>query len=150
MPKEMEYEELVVGEELGVREVVPSVDLNVRFLNATEDDNPWYWVDSPFGGPIVHHSAIDGYTMAMAGERHPWPPGFVHSKQVTEFINPARVGKKLIVRARIADKFIKRGRGYVAIEETVQEEGGLEIMRIRMEGMIDDERIREAKRRRGG
>ena len=149
MPKEMEYEELVVGEEIGTMEFMCPVDLNVRYLNALEDDNPWYWVDSPFGGPIVHHSALDGFTMRMAGEKYPWPPGFVHSKQTTELLNPARVGKKLIVETRIADKFIKRGKGYVVVEETVKEEGGLEIMRVRMEGMIDDERIREAKARRG-
>jgi acyl dehydratase len=144
--KPMIYDELVVGEELPTLEMVIDEDLQGRYLVAVQDDNPWYYRDSPWGGPITHHCLLDGSPMAAAMQRYEYPFGWVHAKQETEFINPLPLGKPVRIVSKIVDKYIRRGRGYVVIESLVVDQDGVEIMRSRNYGMIDDERVREAAR----
>jgi hypothetical protein len=142
--KPLIYEEIVIGEELPVLEITPEEDLQGRYLIALEDDNPWYYKESPFGGPIVHHALLDGSPMVAAMQKYEFPFAWVHAKQDTEFINPAPLGKPLCVHSKIIDKYIRRGREYVVIESLIVDQEGVEIMKVRLYGMIGDERIREA------
>lgn len=142
--KPMVYEELEVGEELPTLELVIEDDTQGRYLVAVQDDNPWYYRESPWGSPITHHSTLDGSPMTAAQRRYEYPFGWVHAKQDTEFINPLPLGKPVRVISRIADKYQRRGRGYVVIESLIIDQDGVEIMRLRNYGMIDDERVREA------
>jgi hypothetical protein len=64
----------------------------------------------------------------------------IGAKTEHENINPWRVGKKLITRGRIADKYIKRGLEYVVIESVSVDEDGLEIRRSRDHILLGIER----------
>ena len=143
--KVMAYDELEVGQELATMELVIEEDTQGRYLVAVQDDNPWYHSESPWGAPITHLSALDGSPMwAVVESGLAYPFGWVHAKQETEFIHPLPLGKPVRVTSRIADKYQKRERGYVVIESMITDKNGVEIMRVRNHGMIDDQRVREA------
>ena len=55
----MVFDEMVVGEEFPELKVVFDEELQGRFLVALKEENPWYYSDSPWGGPITYHPLID-------------------------------------------------------------------------------------------
>ena len=142
--KPMVFEQMVVGEELPTLEFTPNEDYQGRYTVCLQDDNPWYYKESPWGGPIAHHAIFDDGPMAAAMQRYEYPFGWLHARQETEFLNPLPLGRPIKVYSKIAEKYVKRGRGYIVVESLVVDAEGREILRSRNHGMIDDERIREA------
>jgi acyl dehydratase len=140
----MAFEKLEVGDVLPEMNVVYDEDMQGRFLAALQEDNPWYYKESPWGGPLTYHPLLDDAPMEAAMHRYQYPFSFVHARQETEFINPLPLGKPVRIISKIVDKYIKRNRGYIVIESLVVDEEGLEIIRARNHAMIDDERVREA------
>jgi len=143
--KLMVYDEMEIGDELPTLDLQYDDDWQGRILVALEDENPWYWKESPWGEPILNTALLDDSPMASANRAYEYPFGFVHSRQETEYYHPVPLGKPVKVITRVADKYRKRGKGYIVIESLVTDEDGVEIMRTRNHAMIDDERIREAK-----
>jgi len=141
---QMSYDQLKPGEELPVVELVVDDDLQGRYVLAVQDESPWYYKDSPWGGPITHPSTLAGSTILAARARYDYPFGWVHARQETEFINPLPLGKRVKVISKIIEKYRKRDKGYIVVESLLVDQDGIEIMRLRQHGMIDDERIREA------
>jgi len=145
-PRVMVYDELEVGEELPTLEFAIAEDLQGRYLMAVQDDNPWYYKESPWGSPVVHVSTLDILPMWAVTYKYEYPFGWVHARQETEFINPVPVGKPLRAVSKIAEKYRRKERGYIVVESLVVDGDGREIMRFRNHGMIDDERIRQARK----
>ena len=142
----MEFDKLEVGETLPEIRVVYDEDMQGRFLAALQEENPWYYSESPWGGPLTYHPLLDDAPMEAAMHRYQYPFSFVHARQETEFINPLPLGKPARITTKIVDKYVKRGKGYVVIESLIVDEDGVEIMRSRNHAMIDDERVAEAKK----
>ena len=140
----MEFDKLQVGDTLPEMEIVYDEDMQGRFLAALQEENPWYYRESPWGGAITYHPLLDDAPMEAAMYRYQYPFSFVHARQETEFINPLPLGKPARVITKIADKYVKRDKGYIVIESLIVDEDGVEIMRTRNHAMIDDERVREA------
>ena len=140
----MEFDKLEIGQEMPEMEVVYDEDMQGRFLAALKEENPWYYAESPWGGPITYHPLLDDAPMEATMFRYQYPFGFVHARQETEFINPLPLGKRAVVKTWVADKYVKRGKGYIVIESLIKDEDGLEIMRTRNHSMIDDDRVKEA------
>jgi len=141
----MEFDKLEVGETLPEMNVVYDEDMQGRFLAALQEENPWYYSESPWGGPLTYHPLLDDAPMEAAMHCYQYPFGFVHARQETEFINPLPLGKPACITTKIADKYVKRGKGYIVIESLIVDEDGVEIMRTRNHAMIDDERVKEAR-----
>ena len=108
--KTMVFEEMVVGEELPELKIVIDEALQGRFLVAIKEENPWYFSNSPWGGPITFHPLIDDSPMVAAMQRYQYPFGFVHAKQETEFINPLPLGKPASITTKVADKYVKEAK----------------------------------------
>ncbi len=140
----MVLKDMKIGEELPEMQVVLDEDTQGRFLAALKEENPWYYRESPWGGPITYHPLIDDAPMEAVMYRYQYPFGFVHALQETEFINPLPLGKPAHIKTKVADKYEKRGKGYIVIESLIVDEDGVEIMRTRNHAMIDDERVTEA------
>ena len=140
----MEFDKLQVEDTLPEMEVVYDEDMQGRFLAALQEENPWYYRESPWGGPITYHPLLDDAPMEAAMYQYQYPFSFVHARQETQFIHPLPLGKLARVITKIADKYIKRDKGYIVIESLIVDEDGVEIMRTRNHAMIDDERVREA------
>jgi hypothetical protein len=140
----MVFKEMKVGEEMPELQVVFDEDMQGRFLAALKEENPWYYRESPWGGPITYHPLIDDAPMEATMYRYQYPFGFVHAQQETEFINPLPLGKPARITTKVADKYVKRGKGYIVIESLVMDEDGVEIMLTRNHAVIDDERVSAA------
>jgi hypothetical protein len=117
----MEFDKLEAGETLPEMEVSYDEDMQGRFLAALQEENHWYYKKSPWGSPLTYHPLLDDAPMEAAMQRYQYPFSFVHARQETEFINPLPLGKPA-------------------------HEDGVEIMRTRNHAMIDDERVKEAKK----
>jgi acyl dehydratase len=71
-------------------------------------------------------------------EKFPSLKAAIWAKSEHEFIKPMKIGSKVFVRGKIADKYIKRGREYVVTEcEAVDENG--EVLLISRETSINVE-----------
>ena len=53
MKKKLDYQNIVVSEELGKKEVLITGEMIQACANAIESKHPWYFEDSPFGGRIA-------------------------------------------------------------------------------------------------
>jgi len=49
----MEFDKLEVGETLPDMAVVYDEDMQGRFLAALQEENHWYYRESPWGGPVM-------------------------------------------------------------------------------------------------
>jgi hypothetical protein len=140
----MDIDKLEPGQELPEMKVAYDEVMQGRFLVALKEENPWYYGESPWGGPITYHPLLDDAPMEAAMHRYQYPFSFVHAKQETEFLNPLPLGKPARIFTKIVDKYVKREKGYIVIESLIVDEDGVQIMRTRNHAMIDDERVREA------
>lgn len=129
--KPLVYEEIMIGEELPVMELVVDEGVQGRYLVAVQDENPWYYKGSPWGGAITHHSTLDGSTIIAVYLKYVYPLSAVHAKQDTEFINPLPLGKPVRINSKIVDKYVKRERRYIVVESLVVDHDGVEIMHLR-------------------
>jgi len=144
--KPMVYDEMDAGRKLPDLELQHDEDLQGRMLVAIEDENPWYWKESPWGDPVLHHVLLDDAPMVSANLSYEYPFGFVHARQETEFYHPVPLGKAVKVHTKVVERYRKRDKGYVVIESVVTDDDGIKIMVSRNHAMIDDERIREARK----
>ncbi len=115
-------------------------------MDSLDEDNPWYYEDSPFGGPIVHPGILHNRSHEAVLRRFPigvspGQPAF-HAKQESEFYNPVLVGKKIRVEVRMRPKYVKRNRNYIVIEAQSTDEDGMPLLLYRAVRMVG---IRGAK-----
>ncbi len=139
MKKKLSYQNIEVGEELSKKEVLITDEMIQACADAIESKHPWYFEDSPFGGRIAPPTIFDNDTLRMLDENFD-RFGSIHTRQGWEFTNPAKLGKRITLNARIIDKYIKRGRGYVTMELAAIDEDGLEICRGRHTSLISLEK----------
>ena len=140
----LEFDKIEKNETMPEMNILYDEDMQGRFLAALQEENQWYYKESPWGGPVTYHPLFADAPMEATMHRYQYPFSFVHARQETEFINPLPLGKAAQVITKIADKYVKRDKGYVVIESLIVDEDGVEIMRIRNHAMIDDERVRDA------
>lgn len=128
------YESISIGLDLG------TVEVNLNEKTVQDRVNLIQWqvkevVDklgfAPPGTTIEIHPL-------MKFEKFPTLKAAIWAKSEHEFIKPMKVGSKVFVRGKVADKYIKRGRQYVVTEfETVDENG--EVLLISRETGINVE-----------
>ena len=143
MSKYIPFESVIVGEALGPLEYVIDKEAIEGYCNDWKDHNPIYLGDSPFGGPVVppaFRAGLDSFRLlATKFDSH----ATVGVKTEHEFINPAKVGKRLITTGKIADKYIKRGIECVVIEYLTVDEDGVKIRRSVDHIALSVERVAE-------
>jgi acyl dehydratase len=135
----MTYEKIIAGQEIDYREFWVTPEMQVKFLEALQENNPLYIKEDSSQGPIAHPIVILNHAfpekwMGSFGEH-------IHAKNYIQFLNPTRVGKKIIARSKVYDKYIRRGRKYVTTEITCVDEDGVEIIRCRWtetHGTVDE------------
>ena len=62
----MEFDKLEIGETLPEMRVVYDEDMQGRFLAALQEENPWYYNESPWGAPLTYHPLLDDAPMEAA------------------------------------------------------------------------------------
>jgi acyl dehydratase len=112
-----------VGRYYGERRIEITPELVTHYANAVQDQNPWYFGDSPFGGPVapalilhseVYHT-IDWYLSYF---------GNLHARQEWEIFAPIMVGDTVTARRQIVERYLKRDREYVVMEVGCYDDDG--------------------------
>ncbi len=116
-------DEKYVGRYYGERRIEITPELVAHYARAVQDQNPWYFGDSPFGGPVapslilhseVYHT-IDWYLSYF---------GNLHARQEFEFFAPIMVGDRVTARRQIVERYLKRDREYIVLEVGCYDDSG--------------------------
>jgi len=122
----MTYEDVIIGKEIDYRELQITPEMQRNYLEVLQDENPFYFEGDPSTGPIAHPVLILNHAFPAQ-----WIGSFgehIHAKNYVQFLNPTRVGKKIIARSKVYNKYIRRGRKFVTTEITCVDEDGLEVL----------------------
>jgi len=112
-PKDTAY----VGKHLGSTLIKVTPERVAEYIRRTDDDHPYYTVDSPFGGPcapatlFTSHSSVEFATWGM-----PNMHGNLHAQTEWEFYAPIMVGDEVLAVRTVVGRYAKRNRIYMVCE----------------------------------
>ena len=92
--------EIEVGMDVGILQDRLTPWRLLKYVDTTGDDNPWYRVNSPFGGVIAPPTFFDSDMLRLPGLRKivdPHPRRLLAGQEAW-FMNPALVGKLVTVK----------------------------------------------------
>lgn len=138
-----------VGEAFGPLTYDLTPEAISRYVDAVEDDHPWYFGDSPFNGPIVPPLMAALYNVGVLRQAFEIPPGSIHARQVFEFTHPARPRTRVRTHGRVLDKYVKRGRPYIEIEAASTDETGEELTRGVLVMVLPEKQASEGEEEKG-
>lgn len=144
------YAGLQVGQVLGPWETV-FTEKDVReYAASIDDENPWYLRRPSLGQPVAHPAMAATFGIPLLQEScskileeadQPWAG--LHAKAEHRYTNPIPIGKRLTVRGKVAEKYIRRDRYYVVVELWVVDEDERDIVRIKDTILLSPVRISE-------
>ena len=105
-------------------------ELNQQFLYALEDFDPQYWNEDALVHPVLllHMSArTRSPSFRLAPDM-----GSIFARDRAEFLDPARVGRPLVVNWRVLDVYEKRGRAYQCMGVSIHDADGTPVLRREM------------------
>ena len=117
--KMFDYNEVLVGEELGSYEYEFTQEMLDRFRQAMDDP------EATYATLAVKHDAT-AFQMVYDDQT-----GGVNAGNEVEFFNSPIPGKKIRVTGRVADKYWRRDKPYIAIEATAVDEDGRLLEKVR-------------------
>src|SRR3954467_3160907 len=134
--KKISYDVVQVGEEFRSDDFLIKPEDVETFAYAVDDHNPWYFEDSPFGGPITHPVLMGNQALLMRHSKYIVPAG-LHAKMQFEFLEPMRVGMRVRSYGKVIDKYERRERHYMVTQfETREEATGTVLVRGQFTQMI--------------
>ena len=134
--KRISYDVIQVGEELESCDTIVKPEDIDTFAYAVDDHHPWYFDDSPYGGPIAHPTLLANQALLMRHSRYIVPAG-LHAKMQFEFVEPIRVGMRVRSYGKVVEKYEKRDRHYMVTQfETRDEETGQVLVRGQFTQML--------------
>lgn len=143
MSKSIPFEEIVLGEELGPLEYEADGSAVAQYCRDWDDHNPLFTETSSLGGPMAPPAFMAGLTCFHLLRTKYDSSGTLDAKTEHENLKPLPVGGKMIVKGRIADKFIRRGLEYVVVESECYDDGGDLLRRSRDHVVLGVDRVTE-------
>ena len=124
-------DELQLDDSCASLELIITPELNQQFLFAQENFDPRY-LAPPDGGPALVHPTLllqmSANTKSPSFRLAPGT-GSILAQATSEFLNPARVGKKLRIEWQVVEIYEKRGRDYQVMEAMMVDEDGVTILK---------------------
>ena len=127
------YETIEIGEELGSYDYILTQKMVDAFRTSVDDPA------ASFPTLGVKHDAT-AFAMVYTD-----PIGTVNAGNEVEFFNPPIVGKKIIVKGRVADKYLRRDKPYIVIEATATDEDGRLLEKLSTYQLKKPDDIRETR-----
>jgi acyl dehydratase len=130
--KEPTWENIEVGEEFGpVETAISDHDLK-SYAYAVDDFHPWYMQNSPFGGRVVPPSLLSValFNLFYVKYDRRLVHG-LHAREELQLFGRVGMGHQVTLRARVADKFVKRGEQYIVVEGHATGDRGGTLIRTR-------------------
>jgi 3-hydroxybutyryl-CoA dehydratase len=112
-----------------------------RFLKAIqEESNPFYQNISVaeewgYDRPLAPHSLAAIYARSSYLKNYTMPGGGILAKQEFQFFQPVFIGDQLVCRAKVVDRFLKKGRKYVVIEINTCNQNEQQVSLVRIEAI---------------
>jgi acyl dehydratase len=129
------FERLQVGEEFVSDTFLVTPEEIETYAFAVDDHHPWFFEDSPFGGPVAHPTLLGNQALRLRHSRYTVAGG-LHAKMDFEFVEPIRPGVRARSRGRVVDKYERRGKPYMVTEFTTEDEAGTVLVRGRFTQML--------------
>lgn len=134
--RRISYNAVQVGEEVMSNDLVVKPEDLDTFAYAVDDHHPWFFENSPFGGPIAHPTLLANQALLMRHNKFVVDAG-LHAAMQFEFIEPIRVGIRVRTRGKVIDKYERRGKHYMVTEfVTTEEDTGQTLVRGQFTQMI--------------
>jgi acyl dehydratase len=134
--RRISYNAVQVGEEVMSNDLVVKPEDLDTFAYAVDDHHPWFFENSPFGGPIAHPTLLANQALLMRHNKFVVDAG-LHAAMQFEFIEPIRVGMRVRTRGKVIDKYERRGKHYMVTEfVTTEEDTGQTLVRGQFTQMI--------------
>jgi len=135
------FDALEEGLDLGRLEYVLDEERVRRYLAATGADHPRYSREAG-DQRIAPPAILASDTLKLTGNRYRIRGG-IHVGQRLELTSPPRVGKRIIVRGRLVEKFRRKGRPFFVLESATEDEDGRLLLRSRAVNLLSLERETE-------
>ena len=120
-----------VGDLIGEIEFVVTQEMVDRFTWAMDDYNPWYLVESPFGGLIAPPTTPLTFDGSMFYDYYRYPDGgSLFAKQEFEFLAPVLVGEKYRLRGTLLETYPRKGRTFFKMAVSITDAEGTEVIRM--------------------
>lgn len=134
--RRISFNAVQIGEELMSADLfVKPEDLDT-FAYAVDDHHPWFFENSPFGGPIAHPTLLANQALLMRHNKFVVDAG-LHAAMEFEFVEPIRVGMRVRTRGKVIDKYERRGKHYMVTQfVTTEEDTGQVLVRGQFTQMI--------------
>jgi len=134
--RRISYNAVEVGEEVMSNDLVVKPEDLDTFAYAVDDHHPWFFENSPFGGPIAHPTLLANQALLMRHNKFVVDAG-LHAAMQFEFIEPIRIGMRVRTRGKVIDKYERRGKHYMVTEfVTTEEDTGQTLVRGQFTQMI--------------
>ena len=119
---ELLYEDLQLGKEFEPFDMAIDTDTVDRFLAAIEESqNPNYQnrkraEEWGFDRALAPHSLAAVYARLSYLKNYTMPGGGILAKQEFQFFRPVFIADRLVCKAKVVDRYLKKDRKYVVIE----------------------------------
>lgn len=130
-----DFKDIEVGHALGSFEWVPDEDMIAVQCRLDQDFDPWYSIDSPYGGAIA------------PPQLQYRPPRWLLSRNYNirglfyrwelENLRPILAGVALTIAGCISDKYVRKGREFVVYEAEATNPEGEVVFRTRRTHVLD-------------
>lgn len=117
--RQFDFDSAEAGEDLGSYEYVLTQEMLDRYRESVDDP------EAVFATIAVKHDAT-AFLMVYDDAT-----GNVNAGNEVEFFNEPIPGKRITVRATLADKYHRRDRPYIVLEATAEDEDGRLLERVR-------------------
>lgn len=145
MSRNIPFDSIVVGEELGPLESEITESDLLAYARDWDDPNPWYTGPSPWGGPVVPPAFNAGLScFALLGSRYN-ARATAGVKSTHENLMAVTVPQKVTTRGVLADKYVKRGYEYVVVDSSSYNEQGTLYRRSSDHILLSFEKVSEAE-----
>jgi acyl dehydratase len=114
--KNLVYEEIEVGEDLGPYQHPLTKQLVQKYCAAVESTYPWQILENSTPIPIVPPTLIGNLSFRLLETKFYRQPGTIHASQEMKFFRPIRLDRRLFSRGKMLDKYLKRGKQWVVYE----------------------------------
>jgi acyl dehydratase len=129
------YDILRVGEEfVSDTHLVTPEDI-ATYAFAVDDHHPWFFGDSPVGGPIAHPTLLGNQALHLRHSKYVVHGG-LHAKMQFQFLRPVRPGMRVRSRGKVIDKYERRGKQYMVTEFVTEDEDGTPLIRGQFTQML--------------
>ncbi len=125
--KNLVYEEIEVGEDLGPYRHPLTQQLVQKYCVAVDSTYPWQILENSTPIPIIPPTLIGNLSFRLLETKFYRQPGTIHASQEMKFFHPIRLARKLFSRGKILDKYIKRGKQWIVYEAYFYHEDGQEL-----------------------